>query len=57
MPTKLGLDTTPDMPPAKPKRRWNKAMTIFVGVVVVFFLWVVVSNLFLLYFGRPLIPH
>jgi len=53
----LGIETMPEMPAAKKQGRWDLAMRIGLGVVITFFTWVVVSNMYLLYFGKPLIKH
>jgi uncharacterized BrkB/YihY/UPF0761 family membrane protein len=54
----LGLDTMHEVPtePVK-KSRWSTGLTVFVGLIIAAFTWIVISNLFVLYFGRPLIPH
>jgi hypothetical protein len=50
----LGFESTPTAPPDK-KKRWNKLITVCLGVMIAFFLWVVISNTYLLYMGKPLI--
>jgi hypothetical protein len=50
----LGIETMP-APPSKKKSRWNTAIAVVLGLMVAFFLWVVVSNTYVLYFGKPLI--
>ena len=50
----LGIETMPALP-SKKKSRWNKAITVVLGIMIAFFLWVVVSNTYVLYFGKPLI--
>jgi hypothetical protein len=51
----LGIETMPAAPPSKKKSRWSTALTIVLGLMIAFFLWVVVSNTYVLYFGKPLI--
>ena len=51
----LGIETMPAAPLSKKKTRWSTALTIFLGLMIAFFLWVVVSNTYVLYFGKPLI--
>ena len=51
----LGIETMPAPPPTKKKTRWNAAIKIGLGLMIAFFLWVVVSNTYVLYFGKPLI--
>ena len=50
----LGIDSHPTTEPVK-KDRWGNLTKAVLGVMIAFFTWVVFSNLFLLYFGRPLI--
>jgi hypothetical protein len=50
----LGLETMPVASPDK-KKRWNKMLTIGLGAVIAFFFWVIINNLFVLYFGKSLI--
>ena len=51
----LGIETMPAAPLSKKKTRWSTALTIVLGLMIAFFLWVVVSNTYVLYFGKPLI--
>jgi CDP-diglyceride synthetase len=51
----LGIETMPAPSPSKKKTRWSTALSVFLGLMVAFFLWVVVSNTYVLYFGKPLI--
>jgi hypothetical protein len=53
--TSLGIETMPEPPSTKKKSRWNTLTTIAVGAIIAAFLWVVFSNLYLLYAGKPLI--
>jgi len=50
----LGIETMPALP-SKKKSRWSKAITVVLGILIAFFLWVVVSNTYVLYTGKPLI--
>jgi hypothetical protein len=50
----LGIETMPALPREKKSRR-NTAIAIGLGLMIAFFLWVVVSNTYLLYLGKPLI--
>lgn len=50
----LGLNTTPA--PAKNKDRWMTAQILFVGAIVAFFAWNILSSGWVLVFQRSLIP-
>jgi hypothetical protein len=50
----LGIETMPALPREKKSRR-NTAIAIGLALMIAFFLWVVVSNTYLLYLGKPLI--
>jgi hypothetical protein len=50
----LGIETMP-APPSKKKSRWNTATAVVLAIMIAFFLWVVVSNTYVLFTGKPLI--
>jgi hypothetical protein len=49
----LALDSNSES--IEKKGRWDKWLTIMMVLIIVFFSWVILSNGFLLVFGRPLI--
>jgi len=52
----LGIETMPEMPhSAKWKKVWNRSITVVLGLIIVAFVWIVLSNVYLLYMGKPLI--
>jgi len=52
----LGIETMPEMPHAsKWKKLWNRSVTVVLGLIIVAFVWIVISNVYLLYMGKPLI--
>jgi hypothetical protein len=53
----LGLETVTEAPVAQKKKRWNTAVLAVLGLVILAFTWIVVSNTYLLYMGKPLIQH
>jgi len=53
----LGIETMPEAPVAKRKKLWNTGVTVILGLLIAGFLWIVISNMYLLYFGKPLIQH
>jgi hypothetical protein len=52
----LGIDTMHETPSGK-KSRWNMVTTVVLGLLIALFSWIVISNMYLLYFGKPLIQH
>lgn len=55
----LGLDSMHDTPAPQTdkKSKWNTGLTVFVALIILAFTWIVVSNMYSLYFGKPLISH
>lgn len=51
----LGIENTPQAAPAKKKSRWDKLITVGLGLIITFFSWVIISNGYLLIFQKPLI--
>jgi hypothetical protein len=53
----LGLETMTEAPAVQKKKRWNAAITAVLGLLILAFVWIVVSNTYLLYTGKPIIQH
>jgi len=49
----LGIETMPEMPHAsKWKKLWNRSVTVVLGLIIVAFVWIVISNVYLLYMAN-----
>jgi hypothetical protein len=53
----LGLETMNEAPVSQKKKRWNTAIVVVLGLLIAAFTYIVVSNTFLLYMGKPMIQH
>jgi hypothetical protein len=53
----LEAETHMKLPTADKKSLPNTALTVLVSVIIVYFLYSVLSNAYLLYMGKPLISH
>ncbi len=51
----LGLETVSEAPAAKKKTIWNTVTTFGLAAIILVFCYIVVSNMYLLYMGKPLI--
>lgn len=51
----LGIENTQPAEPAKKKSRWDRLITVGLGLIITFFSWVIISNGYLLIFQKPLI--
>jgi hypothetical protein len=52
----LGIETMPEMHhTSKWKKLWNRSVTVVLGLIIVAFVWIVLTNVYLLYMGKPLI--
>jgi hypothetical protein len=52
----LGIETMPEMShTSKWKKLWNRSVTVVLALIIVGFTWIVISNVYLLYMGKPLI--
>jgi hypothetical protein len=51
----LGIENSPSVAPEKKKGRWDKLITVGLGLIVAFFSWVIISNGYVLIFQKPLI--
>ena len=51
----LGIDTMPEPQVAKKKTIWNSVTTVVLSAMVLVFFYIVFSNMYLLYMGKPLI--
>lgn len=51
----LGIDTMPEPQVAKKKTIWNTVTTFVLSAMILVFFYIVFSNMYLLYMGKPLI--
>jgi len=51
-----GIENMLDLPfSAKWKKLWDRSVAVVLSILVVAFVWIVISNMYLLYMGKPLI--